>query len=48
MSVVNLGEVLYVLLKQVDEQRARHFVQVLQMWQRWSRRMLLKPEERQR
>jgi predicted nucleic acid-binding protein len=30
MSVVNLGEVLYVLLKQVDEQRARHYVQVLQ------------------
>ncbi len=30
MSVVNLGEVLYVLLKYVDEQRARHYVQALQ------------------
>jgi predicted nucleic acid-binding protein len=30
MSVVNLGEVLYVLLKYVGEQRARHYVQVLQ------------------
>jgi predicted nucleic acid-binding protein len=30
MSVVNLGEVLYVLLKHVGEQRARHYIQVLQ------------------
>jgi predicted nucleic acid-binding protein len=30
MSVVNLGEVLYVLLKYVGEPRARHYVQVLQ------------------
>jgi predicted nucleic acid-binding protein len=30
MSVVNLGEVLYVLRKHVDESRARHYVQVLQ------------------
>jgi predicted nucleic acid-binding protein len=30
MSVVNLGEVFYVLLKHVGEQRARHYVQVLQ------------------
>ena len=30
MSVVNLGEVLYVLLKHVGEPRARHYVQVLQ------------------
>ena len=30
MSVINLGEVLYVLLKHVDEQRARHYIQVLQ------------------
>ena len=30
MSVVNLGEVLYVLLKHVGEQRARQYVQVLQ------------------
>jgi predicted nucleic acid-binding protein len=30
MSVINLGEVLYVLLKHVDESRARHYVQVLQ------------------
>ena len=30
MSVVNLGEVFYVLLKHVDETRARHYVQVLQ------------------
>jgi predicted nucleic acid-binding protein len=30
MSVINLGEVLYVLLKHVGEQRARHYIQVLQ------------------
>jgi predicted nucleic acid-binding protein len=30
MSVVNLGEVHYVLLKHVGEPRARHYVQVLQ------------------
>ena len=30
MSVVNLGEVLYVLLKYVGDVRARHYVQVLQ------------------
>jgi predicted nucleic acid-binding protein len=30
MSVINLGEVHYVLLKHVGEQRARHYVQVLQ------------------
>lgn len=30
MSVINLGEVLYVLLKHVDGQRARHYVQVIQ------------------
>ena len=30
MSVINLGEVLYILLKRVDEPRARHYVQVLQ------------------
>jgi predicted nucleic acid-binding protein len=30
MSVVNLGEVFYVLLKHVGEPRARHYVQVLQ------------------
>ena len=30
MSVVNLGEVLYVLLKHTGEPRARHYVQVLQ------------------
>ena len=30
MSVVNLGEVFYVLLKHVGEQRARHYAQVLQ------------------
>jgi predicted nucleic acid-binding protein len=30
MSVINLGEVLYVLLKHVDGERARHYVQVLQ------------------
>ena len=29
MSVINLGEVLYILLKHVDGQRARHYVQVL-------------------
>jgi predicted nucleic acid-binding protein len=30
MSVISLGEVLYVLLKHVGESRARHYVQVLQ------------------
>jgi predicted nucleic acid-binding protein len=30
MIVVNLGEVFYVLLKHVGEQRARHYVQALQ------------------
>jgi predicted nucleic acid-binding protein len=30
ISVINLGEVMYVLLKHVDGQRARHYVQVLQ------------------
>ena len=30
MSVVNLGEIHYVLLKHVGEPRARHYVQVLQ------------------
>jgi predicted nucleic acid-binding protein len=30
MSVINLGEVLYVLLKHLDEERATHYVQVLQ------------------
>jgi predicted nucleic acid-binding protein len=30
MSVVNLGEVFYVLLKHVGEPRARHYIQVLQ------------------
>jgi predicted nucleic acid-binding protein len=30
MSVVNLGEVHYILLNHVDEPRARHYVQVLQ------------------
>ena len=30
MSVINLGEVLYVLLKRVDEERALHYVQALQ------------------
>ena len=30
MSAINLGEVLYVLLKHVGEQRARHYIQVLQ------------------
>jgi predicted nucleic acid-binding protein len=30
MSVVNLGEIFYVLLKHVGEPRARHYVQVLQ------------------
>jgi predicted nucleic acid-binding protein len=29
MSVVNLGEVFYILLKHVGEPRARHYVQVL-------------------
>jgi predicted nucleic acid-binding protein len=30
MSVVNLGEVFYILFKHVGESRARHYVQVLQ------------------
>jgi len=30
MSVINLGEVFYILLKRVGEQRAFHYVQVLQ------------------
>jgi predicted nucleic acid-binding protein len=30
MSVINLGEVLYILLKRVDEQRAFQYVQALQ------------------
>jgi predicted nucleic acid-binding protein len=30
MSVINLGEVLHVLLRHVDESRARHYVLVLQ------------------
>jgi len=30
MSVVNMGEVFYILLKYLDEQRAFHYVQVLQ------------------
>ena len=30
MSVVNMGEVLYILLRYLDEQRAFHYVQVLQ------------------
>jgi predicted nucleic acid-binding protein len=30
MSVVNLGEVFYILLKHVGEPRAQHYVQVLQ------------------
>lgn len=30
MSVIDLGEVHYVLLKHVGEQRARHYIQVLQ------------------
>src|SRR5580704_17577511 len=30
MSVINLGEVLYILLKRVGEQRAMHYVQALQ------------------
>jgi predicted nucleic acid-binding protein len=30
MSVINLGEVLYILLKHVDGQRAQHYIQVLQ------------------
>jgi predicted nucleic acid-binding protein len=30
MSVVNLGEVLYILLKHTGEPRAQHYVQVLQ------------------
>ena len=29
MSVINMGEVLYVLLKHLDEQRAFHYVQAL-------------------
>lgn len=30
MSVINLGEVLYILLKHVDGQRAGHYIQVIQ------------------
>jgi predicted nucleic acid-binding protein len=30
MSVINMGEVLYILLKHLDEQRALHYIQVLQ------------------
>jgi predicted nucleic acid-binding protein len=30
MSVINLGEVLYILLKHLDEPRASHYIQVLQ------------------
>ncbi len=30
MSVINMGEVLYVLIKNVGEQRALHYIQVLQ------------------
>jgi predicted nucleic acid-binding protein len=30
MSVINMGEVLYILLKHIGEQRARQYVQVLQ------------------
>jgi predicted nucleic acid-binding protein len=30
MSVINLGEVLYILLKRVGEQRAHHYIQALQ------------------
>jgi predicted nucleic acid-binding protein len=30
MSVINMGEVLYVLIKNVGEQRALHYLQVLQ------------------
>ena len=30
MSVINMGEVLYILLKYIDEQRALQYVQVLQ------------------
>lgn len=30
LSVINMGEVLYILLKHVDEQRALHYIQMLQ------------------
>ena len=30
MSVINMGEVLYILLKHLEEQRALHYIQVLQ------------------
>jgi predicted nucleic acid-binding protein len=30
MSAINLGEVLYILLKRVDEDRAMHYIQALQ------------------
>lgn len=30
MSVINMGEVLYILLKHLGEQRALHYIQVLQ------------------
>jgi len=30
MSVVNMGEVFYILIKQIGEQRALHYIQVLQ------------------
>jgi predicted nucleic acid-binding protein len=30
MSVINMGEVLYILIKNVGEQRALHYIQVLQ------------------
>jgi hypothetical protein len=30
MSVINMGEVLYILIKNLGEQRALHYIQVLQ------------------
>jgi predicted nucleic acid-binding protein len=30
MSVINMGEVLYILIKNIGEQRALHYIQVLQ------------------
>jgi len=30
MSVINMGEVFYILLKHIDEERALHYIQVLQ------------------
>jgi predicted nucleic acid-binding protein len=30
MSVINMGEVLYILIKNLDEQRALHYIRVLQ------------------